>query len=113
MYFKAKSSTSISVSNGNTTEVIAHCEIIIDTSLQILKIRKSKLPLLNIEEKTFALKQIQNIIVDKHIFGANIYVYILGTTFSVLYMQENDAEKIRDIFYKYTLKKDEMNKKNF
>ncbi len=101
MIFKAKSSTSALVLNGDIRSTINPSEITVDTDQETIKLRKRNWHLIGVDEQILAFKYIRNIKIDQHMFGADIHIFTFEGQVFVPHLSKVDANKIRDILNTY------------
>jgi len=95
-------STIISLlANGRIKHLLNPWHIIVDFDDEIIKIVKRNWYLIGKDEQILAFRYIRNITIDRHIFGADIHIKIIGGKVSAYSIPKKGAAEIRDVLLKY------------
>ena len=101
MTFSTSSSTNALIMNGKAAHVVNPWHITIDLENETITIRKRNKILIGVDEKVIAFKYVRNIIVDEHLFGADMHIKVLGGTASVYCLSKSDAQHIKEMLLEH------------
>jgi len=87
--------------NGKLTHILNPWHIVVDTNQETITIKKRNPFLIGFDEQIVSFRYIRSIIIDEHLFGADIHVKVLGGSASAYCISKSGARKIKSILPEY------------
>jgi len=75
--------------------------IVVDINQESITIRKRNPFLIGFDEQILSFRYIRNIMIDRHLFGADIHIKVMGGSASVYCISKRDAKTIKNILLEY------------
>lgn len=92
----AKSSIIALLLNGQIQHLLTPWKISVDLNNQTITVTKRNWYLISQDRNTIAFRFIRQVYIDKHIFGADLYIKTIGSSIlSVYYLSKKDADYIK------------------
>lgn len=101
MHIKASSSFIALVLNGRFLDILCPWEITVDLDEEIITVEKRNWYLIGKDSTEIAFKYVRSIRIDEHLLGADIYVKVVGSMASALYLSKSAAKNIRNELMNY------------
>lgn len=102
---ESKSSIISLITNGRFTHILTPWKIIVDLNELTITIKKRNWFLIGFDTNTYAFKYVRNILIDSHLFGADIKVRVIGGNAEALSIPKKIALKIKDLLIQYNNQK--------
>jgi len=87
--------------NGKMFHLLNPWHIEVDSNQETITIRKRNPFLIGFDEQIVSFRYIRSIIIDEHLFGADIHVKVLGGKASAYCIPKRDAKIIKNILLEY------------
>lgn len=98
---KTKSNLLTLIINGEIINVLSPWHIEVDFEQEIITISKRNLYFIGTDTSTIAFRFIRKIVVDEHLFGANIWIKAIGGSVSAKYLPKEKLKEIRQKIIDY------------
>lgn len=100
LIFDTKSSTLSLIASGNFISILSPWRINVDLVQNRISIKKKNWYLIGEDEELFKTSSVRNIKIDELLFGANIYIKVIGSeTIKCFCIPKVDAKKIRNMLF--------------
>jgi hypothetical protein len=99
--FHSRSTFTNLLFNRKLTHILNPWHIIVDTNQETITIRKRNPFLIGFDEQIVSFRYIRSIIIDEHLFGADIHIKVMGGRASVYCISKRDAKTIKNILLEY------------
>jgi len=98
--FDTKSSPLSLITSGNFISILSPWRINVDLIQNRISVKKKNLYLIGEDEELFKITNVRNIKIDELLFGANIYIKVIGSgTIECFCIPKGDAKKIRNMLF--------------
>jgi hypothetical protein len=101
MLLQATSSKLALIMNGKILHIFNPWTISISKTEEYIKVTKRNWYLIGRDEQILAFRYIRNITIDRHLFGADIHIKIMGGKISAYCISKRAARKIRNHLLEY------------
>ncbi len=105
MSFEASSSLLALVMNGKFLDILRPWEISIDLEEEIICVEKRNWHLISKDSTEIAFRYVRNIKIDRHLFGADIQIKVVGGTVTAYCLSKSDAREIKEQLLLYNKRK--------
>ncbi len=96
--FEAKSSTLSLIVAGKFISILSPWRIYLDPNNKSISVKKKNWYLIGEDEELCTFARVRNIKIDELLFGANIYIKVIGSgTIACYCIRKSDAKKIRNM----------------
>jgi len=91
--------------NGKMFHLLNPWHIEVDTNQETITIRKRNPFLIGFDEQIVSFRYIRSIMIDEHLFGADIHVKVVGGRASAYCISKSDARRIKNTLLEYNATK--------
>ncbi|MFW5804727.1 MAG: hypothetical protein ACOCWG_05810 [bacterium] len=102
---KGKSTIISLLFNGRFSHFLNPWHIILDLEKLTITIKKRNWFLIGFDTQTYAFRFIRNVVVDTHLFGADISIKVMGGKIEAFCISKRIAKRIEEILVQYNNQK--------